>query len=258
MILKMYSDVVLNELKTNREKNKTKYNGNKFVSNMIENYEDKLYSTEVIVEYPVLNDTKCKNSDEDSQWEVDCSNAIKLHQELILKYNVPMMYLSDERFISYLTHDIYWDYMQKRWPYNDKLSRIEQKYFLPSGNQGFTRNMFLRFFWYTYITYMKDFEDPYELTKIAFAYADPVNQIMERSYGRNQKIVVALLIAIRDTPNSKVLNQKRTILGKTVNNILSMYSLDCLKLEDLIELFSNEIKKIVKSDIVDDEQIEEE
>ena len=259
MNINLYTDSVLNELKTNRKNNITKYDNDKFVVKEINEYENRLYSLNIKVEYPKLNDAVAKKSDNIKQWEIDCENAILLHKKLILEYKIPMMYLSDERFIAYLTHDIYWDYMKKRWPVEGKkMNRIEQKYFLPSGGQAFTRNMFLRFFWYTYITYQEDKKDPYELTRIAFEFADPVNQIMERNYGRNKKIVLALLQAIKNVPNSNELNAKRTILGKTVNNILSLYSLDCLNMNYLISLFENEIKKITGSDIEDFEEIEEE
>jgi len=259
MNLKLYTDSVLNELKTNRETNILKYDGEKFVIDAINGYDDKLYSLDIQVDYPELDDTIAKKTDEIKQWNIDCNNAILLHKKLFLEAKVPMMYLSDERFIAYLAHDVYWDFMKKRWPVEGKkMNRIEQKYFLPSGGQGFTRNFFLRMFWYTYITYQPNAADPYELTRIAFEYADPVNQIMERNYGRNQKIVLSLLNAIKNVPNSKLLNSKRTILGKTVNNILSIYSLDCYSMNDLINLFENEIKKIIGSDIIDTEELEEE
>lgn len=258
MILKMFTDCLLNDLKTNKKLYLEKYNqSQKFVDSVVENYDMELYNLEIDVNYPNLDKTIADKENGLNQWEIDYNNCVLLHKEFVKKYDIPLGILSDERFIAYLTHDIYYDYMIARWPVNGKENRINQKYFLPNGAFGFTRNMFLKFFWYAYITYDEKLDDPYELTKIAFEYADPVNQIMERKYGRNQKIVKSALTAIKNV-GSKELNRKRTIYGKTINNILSLYALDVLSEEELVSLFENEIRTILKSDIEDDSPVEEE
>lgn len=80
---------------------------------------------------------------------------------------------------------------------------------------------------------------------------------MERKFSRNPKITKAALRAIKDT-NTKIPSAKRTLLGKSINNMLSLYSLDVMKEQDLVELFKNEIIEIIGSDAVDDSPIEEE
>lgn len=258
MILKMYTDYLLNDLKTNRLNNLDKYkNKDSFVRSLYDNYDLELYNLEKEVEYPALDLTIATKENQKNQWEIDYNNCVKLHKEFVLKYDIGLDVLSDERFIAYLTHDIYYEYMINRWPVKEDDKRILQKYFLPSGAQGFTRNMFLRLFWYAYITYDANASDPYELTKIAFEFADPVNQIMERKYGKNERIVKAALRAIKNV-GSKELNQKRTIYGKRINNILSLYALDVLTENELEKLFENEIRGIIKSDISDNTTIEEE
>ena len=258
MILKMYTDYLLNELKTNRKINISKYDeSDKFVTSLIENYDMELYNLEKEVEFPELDASIANKDNGKKQWEIDFQNCVKLHKEFILKYNIPLGVLSDERFIAYLTHDVYYSYMQQRWPVKGKESRLLQKYFLPSGQQAFTRNLLLKFFWYAYITYDVSADDPYELTRIAFEYADPVNQIMERKYGCNQKIVHCALKAIKNI-GSKELNKKRTIYGKTINNILSLYALDVYREEELVLLFENEINGIISSPVEDDSPIMEE
>lgn len=260
MILAMYTDSTINELRTNIKLNLPKYMETEcFVKEFIDNYEAQLFPLNIEVEYPLLNKNIAKRDDEVKQWEIDCENAIILHKNFVLKYNIPLQVLSDERFISYLAHDVYYDYMLVRWPIKEgKESRIKEKYFLPGGNQAFTRNTFLRFFWYAYITYDKNAKDPYHLTRIAFEYADPVNQIMERKYSKNPKIVRAALQAIANVKESRILNSKRTFYGKAINNILGMYCLDILNEKSLTELLEAEIKKIIGSDIDDNEFIEEE
>lgn len=263
MLLSMYTDVVVNELRSNIKINLIRYaNKQKFVNSFIENYDAVLFPLEKDVEYPQLNASMSNKNEIRKQWEIDCENAIKLHKEFILKYNIPLSILSDERFIAYLTHDIYFDYMSARWPIDmdqesKQETRVKEKYFLPSGNQAFTRNMFLRFFWYTTITYDERENDPYGLTKVAFEYADPVNQIMERKYSRNPKIVKAALKAICNVEGSKVLNSRRTLYGKAINNILGMYCLDVLNEKELIQIFETEIKKIIKTNDIETFQDEE-
>ena len=261
MLLNVYTDSVINELRSNIKINLKSYiNGEKFVNCFIKNYESQLYSTNYDVEYPVLDCSLSKKDDDIKQWQIDCDNSIKLHKEFVLKYNIPLSILSDERFIVYLTHDIYYDYMTKRWPIRDENdSRLREKFFLPSGNQAFTRNTFLRFFWYAIISYDEGEKDPYHLTKIAFEYADPVNQIMERKYSKSKKIVKAALKAIENVKDSKKLNsKKKTLFGKSINNILGLYCLDILKEEELIELFEKEINLIINNDIIEEYESNEE
>lgn len=260
MMLSMYTDSVLAELKTNYSLNKEKYiNGEKFVRSFIKNYDSLLYPLDINVEYPILDLTIANKEDSKKQWEIDCENAINLHKNFVVKYGLSMQILSDERFIAFLTHDIYFEYMIKRWPVSEKTeSRIKEKYFLPSGSQAFTRNMFLRFFWYCYVTFDAANSDPYELTKIAFEYADPVNQIMERKYSKNPKIVKCALKAIKNVKGSRGLNAKRTLYGKAINNILGMYCLDVLNDTDLTKLFENEINRILATSYNDTEEIDEE
>lgn len=278
MILKMYTDSLLNELKTNRKLNIPRYSEpTSFVKTLVDNYDLELYNLNKEVTYPILDYTIAKKGDMIPQWQIDYNNSVKLHKDFVLKYKIPLNILLDERFITYLTHDIYYDFNIVRWPINDKevensdlesladkdkkkpsaLSRIESKYFVPSGAQGFTRNLFMRFFWYAHITYMQTEADPYELTRIAFEYQDPVNQIMERKYSKNKKIVIAALKAIKEV-GSKDLNRKRALFGKYINNMLSLYALDALKEDELKKLFIEQIKEIIGSDVEDDSSIEEE
>lgn len=256
MILKMFTDSLLNELKTNVKTNINLYEkGEKFIDNLIENYDTQLYNLELEVSYPELDCRIASKENQLYQWEIDFENAVRLHQNLILKDKIPLSILTDERFISYLAHDIYYDYMKVRWPYKGKEGRILEKYFLQGSS--YTRNTFLRYFWYTSITYSEKLTNPYELTKVAFENQDVVNQIMERKFSRNPKITKAALKAIIAT-NTKIPSAKRTLLGKSINNMLSLYSLDVMKEEDLVELFKNEIIGIIGSDAVDDSPIEEE
>lgn len=259
-MLSMYTDAVINELRSNISLNKDKYiNNEKFAPDFIEDYEQQLFILNFDVDYPVLDITTSKTNETKKQWEIDFENAVNLHKNFILKYNIPIEIFSDERFIVYLTHDVYHKYMINRWPVTEKsLNRIKEKYFLQSGLQAFTRNMFLRFFWYTVCTYDDNLENPYELTRIAFEYADPVNQIMERKYSRNPKIVKCALRAIANVDKSKGLIAKRTLFGKAINNIIGIYCLDVLKDDELIKVFEEEIIKILRIDIEDNELIIEE
>lgn len=258
MILSMYTDSTLNELRSNISVNAQKYQScSPFVKEFISDYDAKLYSLASEVDYPLLDKTIPTRTDSKLLWEIDFENAVTLHKHFVLKYNIPLNILMDERFICYLTHDIYYDYMVARWSNSLKKEKsIKEKMFVPGGNQAFTRNTLMRFFWYTCMTYDEKAKDPYWLTKIAFDFADPVNQIMERKYSRNKKILKCALTAISNVKESNELKSKRTFFGKAINNILSIYCLDIINESELILLFENEIKKIVNSDVVDDEQVD--
>lgn len=252
MVLNIYNDSVINELKNNIEYNFEKYkNGEKFVANVIDNYVGQLYALPYDVDYPKLDCTVADKISDSRQWEIDCNNAILLHKEFVLKYKIPASIFTDERFIAYLTHDIYFDYMMQRWPITDKINRVKTRYFLES-TQGFTRNAFLRLFWYAYMTYDETNKDPYWLTKIAFSCTDPVNQIMERKYSKNRKILKASLKALQECENIALIKNKRTLFGKAINNILGLYCLDVLTEGELESVFKKELMQIILGNQIDE------
>jgi len=180
-------------------------------------------------------------------WIQDYNNAMALHK-YINSRKVPLRYLVDERFWVYLTHTKYYSYVQKRWPLSDE-KRIKRYFFFSGGSQVFSRQSLVRLWWRAECSYDASLNDPYELTKVAFEFADPVNQIIERKISKSRKIFRCALIALRDTPNACKLknNENRTKFGKAINTIAGVKLIELMKEEEIIEIFKKQIEYIVNN-----------
>lgn len=200
-------------------------------------------SIEKTVELP---DLYVKPKEEELLWIQDYKNAIALHKAINSK-TIHLRYLVDERFWAYLTHTKYWTYLQKRWPaINDE--RIKENWFFKGGNTVFSRQSLVRLWWRAECSYDENnAENPYELTKVAFDFADPFNQIIERKISKSRKVFRCALIALRDTPNSQKLKgeENRTKFGKAINTIAGVKLIELMKEDELIKMFSDIIVEIV-------------
>lgn len=202
-------------------------------------------SIEKIVELPELY---VKPKEEEMLWIQDYKNAITLHKAINSK-TIHLRYLVDERFWAYLTHTKYWDYLQKRWePTNE--NRIKENWFFKGGNTVFSRQSLVRLWWRAECSYDPNLEDPYELTRVAFDFADPFNQIVERKISKSRKVFKCALIALRDTPNSQKLkgDENRTKFGKAINTIAGVKLIELMSEEELVKMFSEQISYIVSKE----------
>lgn len=238
--LYLLTDKALDELK--RTITVEKYQKNSpFIEEQFNGRQYKL-SIEKTVELP---DLYVKPKEEELLWIQDYKNAVSLHK-VINSRNIHLRYLVDERFWTYLSHTKYWSYLQKRWPATNE-ERIKQNWFFKGGNTVFSRNALVRLWWRAECSYDKTLDDPYELTKVAFDFADPFNQIIERKISKSRKVFRCALIALRDTPNSNKLksDENRTKFGKAINTIAGVKLIELMREEELIKMFSEQISYIV-------------
>ncbi len=185
------------------------------------------------------------NESEDKKWMQDFENSKKLYSVINSK-NIPLRYLVDERFWAYLSHTFYWNYLIVRWPVTSEKMIIE-KWFFAGGNQVFSRQPLVRLWWLSECSYDENREDPFELTKVAFQFQDPFNQVLERRISKSRKVFKAVLRAFKDTPNAVKLKTdiNRTTFGKAINTIAGVKLLDALTEDELYEIFVKEITNIV-------------
>ena len=238
--LYLLTDKALDELK--RTANIEKYQSSTpFIE---EQFKGRQYrsSIEKQVELPEL---KYESKEEEMLWIQDFENAKRLHQ-VINSRSIPLRYLVDERFWAYLTHTKYWNYLQKRWPAISQ-ERIMENWFFKGGNTVFSRQALVRLWWRAECSYNEKLEDPYELTRIAFDFADPFNQIIERKISKSRKVFRCALIALRDTPNSNKLKsaENRTKFGKAINTIAGVKLIELMSEEEIVKIFQEQINYIV-------------
>ncbi len=116
--------------------------------------------------------------------------------------NLTCTQAADERLWSYMTHIQSWDYMQKRWGASstsakDKNNFVAERYFLKTNNSRWLiRNGISRLWWFGHLTYTD--VDQWQLTNTLLELQDVQASLLERSYGRNKKILHATLRVIAE------------------------------------------------------------
>lgn len=76
---------------------------------------------------------------------------------------------ADERVWVALTHGMFWEYMQKRWPLTkgakDEYKFILKNYFFAHGTRSLLTNGLARLWWFGKLTYQEGADDPFYLTE---------------------------------------------------------------------------------------------
>jgi len=131
----------------------------------------------------------------------DLENSILLYENLI---GMDETKASDPRLWTYLTHVIFWNYMRKRWPVEgveNPTGRIIDRYHMKYLKlESLVRNGISRLWWYTHLTIDEKRKDKYEITRVLLSKADITVGIMERTFGSNKNIRIALLEFLSKNP----------------------------------------------------------
>lgn len=149
---------------------------------------------------------------------------------------------SDPRLWTYLTHVTFWEYMQKRWPVKEqsrdkKQNYIKDRYLIPSANlRTLTHNGISRLWWFGYLTYDENRENPWELTETLLKGTDLPTSLLERAIGSNKNIRNGVLEFFCENPD--------LITSKSVQDILKMLNL-VGGVKNLPFLEASEIKDIL-------------
>lgn len=150
----------------------------------------------------------------------DLENAIKLFEYF---KDLPLTLASDEKFWSQLTHTSFWDYMCKRWPVqaaeNDPIEFVKTRYFFNNKSKTFYRNGLSRLWWFAYLTYDSNKDDPYRYTRIILESQDLANLIIDSpNISRNKTVLKTFLeinVKVRDLEEKQIiekLKNKRNFL----------------------------------------------
>ncbi len=180
--------------------------------------------------------------------ENDYLNSLILYKFFSLN-RIPLSLLFDPRYLSYLTHFVYINYMRLRWPTEGIKSkgRIPDRYFFkraPYGRQGI-----LGLFWPAYLLSL-DTDEP-KVFKERLHYYFCGNRILrdsviEHSYARNPKLFSTIMedIAKNDGTVIRLTGKKGKAYPKVIQNMLSVTSLDLLENDELTEMLDEQVKII--------------
>lgn len=114
---------------------------------------------------------------------------------------------SDARLWTYLTHVTFWEHMRRRWPVEEKkpeeqINYVKAHYFVETqASRMLIRNGLANLWWYGYLTYDSDREDPYALTRVLLSKLDVASSLLERTLGRNRNVLHACLEVVMEHPD---------------------------------------------------------
>lgn len=153
---------------------------------------------------------------------------------------------TDPRLWTYLTHTVFFPYMQRRRPVNDQeVSRrkdyIVDHWFVKNVSAGrLLRNDIAMLWWVAHLTQDESRADKYELTKEAFTMLDYTRHLLPGVQGRNREFAHAVLEYVVRNPAlfSSSKEAKVRFIMRKLNRIAGYKVVPILTKCEIIELIS--------------------
>jgi hypothetical protein len=243
--LNYISDSSLEELKVNIISNVEKYKSDEvWVDHFFEGAVWSFPST-------VRIDTVDLHMPQSSTLHFDFENTKKLYTAL---KGISVIQATDERLWAYLTHTTFWNYMRRRWPVESYLDKdkpadaVKERYFfMANRDRALIRNGIARLWWYGYVSYDEERDDPFELTRMLLSKLDIAQSLLERSFSRNPDITKAVLSVLKqkEQEDSSFIDRENfRSLMMYINQLGGVTILDILDRNDLEELVREKLEML--------------
>lgn len=173
--------------------------------------------------------------------KTDAENAKRIHHSL---KNLTPSQATDQRIWTYLTHNVYQEYMAARWL--QKVSKGSLERYFAGTNRLLIRNGIARLWWYGYLTYDEMRVNPYELTEFALSNQDIVFSLFERNLANSRNWLVntlGIIKNLKDDYPSMTSSKNMNSLAKYFNFCGGVALLDSMAKEDIKKLIENWILK---------------
>lgn len=188
-----------------------------------------------------------------NDFTLDMSNSspAKTDIENIKRVYTNLKFLSetqatDERLWAGLTHEVFWEYMQYRWPVasaKNKINFIKSHYFYEGKGKrrNFVFNGLSRLWWAGKYTYDEKLENPFELTEYLFLHKDTSETmlfLLSSNCNSNKTIRLGMIKAIINfektgrTTSRKIINE----MSKYLNILGGTYLLDCFSEDEIYDM----------------------
>ncbi len=184
----------------------------------------------------------------------DVENAIALHKALP---SLTPVQAQDPRLWARLTHVELWDYMRQRWPierYKNKdesfrVGRIRERYFVTQRqSRALMRNGAARLWWAAKLTFDAERDNPYELTHVLLKSLDLAKNLLERNFGRAQRLTHTFLDFVLKNKEECLENGNESrLLVRRMTKALNFHGgiclLDCMTRKETVEFLTREKAK---------------
>lgn len=229
--------------------------------NKYKNYKDNSWIQDVCDKTPFI-DTKYTDLPE-IVFDMSADKPIDTDFENVKRVYEALKFLSDsnaseERLWAALCLGVGYSYVQYRWP-TQTIDNVLQHYFFGfGGRRSLTRNAIARLWWIGRLTYDKNREDHYELTKFVCSNADYIMHFIERNTSNNIHVLRPFIEAIMEAHEKgyDINTDDAGELAKYLNQLGGMYILDFMTEEWIKDKISKRIENIVgKEEITCEDEI---
>lgn len=211
--------------------------------------EEAVWETNIIVDDEKLD---LSIPESGNQATADLENAIKIYEAY---KDINETQASDPRLWTYLTHITFGEYTLARWGFEGKSDDEEESkqsdrdyilshWFVNNNDRSLRRNAISRLWWAAYLTKSPwernpsffegsrvETTDPYKYTKILFSTQDVFQQVLERSLGRDSRILIPILDYI--DKHSPLTRAQIRELVKQLNLVLSVRNVAMLNFDEM-------------------------
>lgn len=166
----------------------------------------------------------------------------------------------DERLWVHMAHAPCWEYMRLRWPVEGKGGRgergdpaafvRERYFFMANRDRALVRNGIARLWWYGYVSYDPGREDPFELTGLLLHTLDITQNLLERSFSRNEGIARSVLRALAERRSRGIPMPDRATFRSAMRYLTlagGVTVLDALDEQDIKELVLAKLGETVQA-----------
>jgi hypothetical protein len=219
-----------------------------FVFDYMNSNTDKEWITRVLGTDP-LADSKVDY--DPFQWDMsftnpidsDCNNAITLHQNL---KGLTRSMATDERLWAGIAVTIGYDYLLYRWSI-DKLTKLTYRWvFYTPGRRKLFYHGIARLWWYAELTYDKNADDPYHLTRFVYKYPHIMEKMIYRNYSMSERIRFSIIKALSDMNESGhiIKYSDMTKVYKDISNLGSLRLMDEIRHLTYHETIARKLKEL--------------
>lgn len=211
-------------------------------------------------------DFKCEVKNFELKIDMESKGKMDLDNIKILYENMNMIsdsQASDERLWVGLTHGTFYDFVRKRWEYDDKGMEkegiIKSRYFISKSTKGMMRNTLSKLWWAGRFTYDSKRANPFELTEVLGNrdISTRMSDLFTSNFSRNPKVCHAFLSAIKSYEDNGI-----SIGGYTYRKLVQYMNLyggmtvvDYLQEKELIDVICTKIEKLFKDPLNTDSNV---
>lgn len=188
----------------------------------------------------------------------DLENAIMFFEEL---KNMTPTQATDHRLWAYLCHVPFMEFLRKRRPLEkaepkQRVQFILDHWFVENpGPAAFKTNDIYLFWWGPYVTYDKDRQDPFELTRELFSMLDYTRHLLPGYQGRNRQLTHAVLEYVIDNAELFAKNKEAKVrfVMRKLNYLAGYRALATLtkkEIKEIIADYRGEIASTVDPDVL--------